>query len=430
MAQKLLNVFLGDELVGTLEQDASGTTRFQYAQAWLDSPDAMPLSASLPLRPESFSRNETRPFFAGVLPEEESRHLIAKAFGISDKNDFALLARIGAECAGAVSLLPPGELPVAAEPHYLEISEEELAQRLELLPRRPLLAGEKGIRLSLAGAQGKLAVKISDGRFFLPLDGSPSSHILKPENPHFSGLVENEYFCMKLAAEAGREVADVEIGKAGGIRFLQVKRYDRRLLPDGRIERIHQEDFCQALGVPPELKYQQEGGPNFKKCFELVRATSTIPGPDVLRLFDAVVFNVLIGNNDAHGKNFSLLREKSGIRLAPLYDLVSTQAYPELAGEMAMKLGGERDPHRLAAKNWGFFFDHAGIGHAIAQRRLRATAERILIAAEKLSREECQGAGAVLPILRRNYALLKTLPLGTKARYSTGYSLPNAHLEG
>lgn len=409
MAQKTLDVFLGDNLVGTLEQDASGTTRFQYAQAWLDLPDAIPLSASLPLRPEPFSRNETRPFFAGVLPEGEGRQLIAKAFGISDKNDFALLARIGAECAGAVSLLPPGELPVAAQPHYQEISEEKLAERLGLLPRRPLLAGEKGIRLSLAGAQGKLALRISDGRFFLPLEGSPSSHILKPENPHFAGLVENEYFCMKLAAEAGMEVAGARIGEAKGIRFLQVERYDRRLLPDGRLERIHQEDFCQALGVPPELKYQQEGGPNLKKCFELVRAVSTIPGPDLLRLFDAVVFNVLVGNNDAHGKNFSLIREKGAIRLAPLYDLVSTQAYQDLASDMAMKLGGERNPRRLSAKNWGFFFDHAGISHAIAQRRLRATVERILAAAEKLSREECQGASAVLPVIRKSYDHLHSL---------------------
>jgi len=409
MARQILNVFLGRELAGELEQDASGNTRFQYVQAWLDSPDAMPLSASLPLRPEPFTRNETRPFFAGVLPEEESRRLIAKAFGISNKNDFALLARLGAECAGAVSLLPPGDFPVTTHPSYQEINAGELAERLGLLPRRPLLAGETGIRLSLAGAQGKLAVKISDGRIFLPLDGSPSSHIIKPENPHFSGLVENEYFCMKLAAAAGLEVAEVEIGEAGGIRFLQVKRYDRRLLSDGRLERIHQEDFCQALGVPPELKYQQEGGPNFKKCFELVRSVSTIPGPDLLRLFDTVVFNVLIGNNDAHGKNFSLLRERNAVRLAPLYDLVSTQAYPDLASDMAMKLGGERDPRRLAGKNWGFFFDHAGISHTIARQRLHAVADRILAAAKKLSNDERQGTAAVLPIILRNYDHLKSL---------------------
>jgi len=409
MAQRTLNVFLGEALAGQLEQDASGTTRFQYAQAWLDSPDAVPLSASLPLRTDRFTRNETRPFFAGVLPEEESRRLIAKTFGVSDKNDFALLAQIGAECAGAVSILPPGELPVAAHPTYQEISKGQLEESLAQLPRRPLLAGEKGIRLSLAGAQAKLALKISDGCFFLPINGSPSSHIIKPENPHFAGLVENEYFCMRLATQAGLEAANVEIGMAGGIRFLQVQRYDRRLHPDGRLERVHQEDFCQALGIPPELKYQQEGGPSLKRCFELVRSISTIPGPDLLRLFDAVVFNVLIGNNDAHGKNFSFLRERNSIRLSPFYDFVSTLAYPNLAHEMAMKIGGERDPRRLAAKNWRFFFDHAGIGQAVARQRLHGMADRILAAADKLSREECQGSDAVLPVIRQNYDHLKSM---------------------
>ena len=411
MAQKTLNIFLGEDLVGRLEQDNSGTTRFEYIQAWLDSPTAVPLSASLPLRPERFNRNETRPFFAGVLPEEESRRLIAKNFGVSDKNDFELLSRLGAECAGAVSILPPGELPVAATPTYAEITESELAERLGQLPRRPLLAGEKGIRLSLAGAQGKLAVRISNGAYYLPIEGSPSTHILKPQNPHYPGLVENEYFCMRLAAAAGLSAATVEIASAGRIQFLQVERFDRRLLPDGRYERIHQEDFCQALGIPPEQKYQQEGGPNLKRCFELVRSVTTIPGPDLLQLFDAVVFSYLIGNCDAHGKNFSLLREKNAIRLAPLYDLVSTTAYPELASEMAMKLGGERDPLRLTGRNWGFFFDEAGISHSVAQKRLRTTAERVLAEAEKLSGERCQGADAVLPIIRvHRTQILKFLP--------------------
>jgi len=403
MATETLNVFLGDNLVGELQQDASGTTRFRYAVSWLDSPGAVPISNSLPLRSERFSRNETRPFFAGVLPEEESRKLIARGFGISDKNDFALLARIGAECAGAVCLLPPGEVPRTSQPSYREISSAQLGEKMKALPKRPLLAGEKGIRLSLAGAQGKLAIRISDGRFFLPLDGSPSSHILKPENPHFEGLVENEFFCMKLAARIELNAAAVEIGEAGGVRFLRVERYDRRVLADGTLERIHQEDFCQALGVPPELKYQQEGGPSLKTCFDLVRSVVTVPGPDILQLFDAVVFNILIGNGDAHGKNFSLLREPASIRLAPFYDLVSTQAYPELAREMAMKLGGQRNPGRLGKRDWQAFFEQAGIGQAGAKRRLLATAARTREAAVTLSDESCPGAESVLPHIQRNF---------------------------
>jgi serine/threonine-protein kinase HipA len=291
MARRILNVFLGENLVGQLEQDASGSTRFEYSEAWLNLPQAVPLSVSLPLESGKFHRNKTRPFFAGLLPEEQIRRVVASAFGVSERNDFALLEKIGAECAGAVSLRPPGEHPLDENPAYRQIDESQLGERLQSLPQHPLLAGEKGIRLSLAGAQGKLALRVDAGRFLLPLEGSPSTHILKPENPRFPDLVENEFFCMRLAAAVGLETARVEIGSASSIRFLQVERYDRRSENGRRITRIHQEDFCQALGFAPELKYEAEGGPGLKKCFELVRSVCGIPGPDILRLLDAVVFN-------------------------------------------------------------------------------------------------------------------------------------------
>jgi len=409
MSHGILNVYFGRELVGELEQDASGITRFQYTQSWINSPDAVPISASLPLRSERFSRNETRPFFAGVLPEEESRMLIAKMFGVSERNDFELLARIGAECAGAVSLLSLGESPAEADPQYLEISLAQIGDKLAELPRRPLMAGDQGVRLSLAGAQGKIALKLENERFFLSLDGAPSSHILKPENPRFAGLVKNEYFCMRLASEVGLEAASVEIGTAGEIPFLQVKRYDRRMLADGRLERIHQEDFCQALGIPPDLKYQQEGGPGLKQCFELIRSVSTVPGPDLLRLFDGVVFNVLIGNRDAHGKNFSILRENHSIRMAPFYDLMSTQVYPGLAAEMAMKIGGERNAKKINAKNWHLFFEDAAIGQAVAQQRLLFLNGRILAAAKTLFEKGCPGAESVFPVVKENAEQLAQL---------------------
>jgi serine/threonine-protein kinase HipA len=409
---RVLNVYLKEELVGQLEQDDSGSMRFRYDGAWLSSKSALPLSASLPLRSERFRRNECRPFFAGLLPEEDSRKLIAKAFGISDKNDFALLERIGAECAGAVSLMAPGELPVAGTPRYREVSLAELAGKFAELPRHPLLAGEDGIRLSLAGAQGKLAVAIRDGKFHLTLDGSPSSHILKPKSPHFDGLVENEFFCMRLAGRVGLEVAAVEIGTAGDTRFLQVERFDRKRLPDGRLERIHQEDFCQALGIPPELKYQQEGGPNLKKCFELVRAVSTVPGPDILRLFDAVVFNFLIGNGDAHGKNFSFLYSDGGARLAPLYDLVCTQAYPDLSHDMAMKIGDERNPSKVIERNWRKFFKEAGIGQAAAERRLVEIAQRVREHVPILVKTDGSGAADFVPVVLVNCQRLISLAWG------------------
>lgn len=397
---RLLDVYLKERLVGRLKQDDSGVLSFGYDEAWLGSESAVPLSVSLPLRIEPFDRNECRPFFAGLLPEETNRKLIAQSFGVSDKNDFALLEKIGAECAGAVSLLPSGEPTVAGAPGYREIGLDELAGKMAVLPQHPLLAGQEGIRLSLAGAQDKMAVKIEDGRFFVPLDGAPSTHILKPRSPHFEGLVENEFFCMKLAAQIGFEVASVEAGTTGDITFLQVKRYDRIHPSDGLLTRVHQEDFCQAMRIAPELKYQQEGGPNLKRCFELLRAVSSFPGPDVLRLFDAVVFNFLIGNNDAHGKNFSLLYNEGQIRLAPFYDLVCTQAYPGLAAEMAMKIGDERNPDRIFPRNWRKFFKDAALSEATAEKRLKALAGQIRTAAQAMAGHP--GSDQVAAIVIRN----------------------------
>ncbi|MFT3991950.1 MAG: type II toxin-antitoxin system HipA family toxin [Luteolibacter sp.] len=405
---KTLDVYLKQECVGHLEQDDAGLLWFNYSEVWLKSDFPVALSHSLPLRGERFSRNECRAFFSGLLPEETSRELIAKSFGVSDQNDFAILEKIGGECAGAVSLMPSGIAPIAATGDYREISSDELAEKIGELPLRPLLAGEEGIRLSLAGAQGKIAIAIFNGKFFLPLNGSPSTHILKPQGLHFEGLVENEFFCMSLAALAGLEAADVEIRQAGTSRFLQVLRYDRVMAENGSADRIHQEDFCQALGIAPELKYQAEGGPNLKRCFELVREVCSRPGPDVLRLFDAVVFNYLIGNNDAHGKNFSFLYEDGAARLAPLYDLVCTQAYPELAKNFAMKIGDERQPDRVAAKNWLKFFGEAGVGPAIAKKRLLSLAQRVGGIVREMD-QSYPGWKSVSPIVLRNCARVGAL---------------------
>ncbi len=369
---RILNVYLSDHFVGELEQDDSGSLWFTYHADWLSFEGATPLSASLVLRSERFKRNECRPFFAGLLPEEESRKLVAKTFGVSDRNDFAILSKIGGECAGAVSLVEQGVSRNASGKRYEKISEDELGAKLQKLPLRPLLAGEKGIRLSLAGAQGKLAVMILEGEYFLSLDGAPSSHILKPDSEHYLGLARNEFFCMKLAREMNLDVAPVELHQAGEVEFLQVSRYDRDQDLKGHLIRVHQEDFCQALGIVPELKYQQEGGPDFKQCFELIRQISSLPGPDVLALFDATIFNFLIGNNDAHGKNFSFLYRDGSTRLAPLYDLVCTQLYPELSNEMAMKIGGEKRPDQLRGKNWRKFFEEVGLTASAATKRALA----------------------------------------------------------
>jgi len=212
-----LVVYLNVERVGSLEQDDSGLLQFSYDQAWLEKPSAISLSRSLPLQRQAFTGKKARPFFAGILPEEEPRKQIAKILGISDSNDFAMLARIGGECAGAVSLLPEGAAPTDPKStKHRELTESEIRQIVTELPRRPLMVGTDGLRFSLAGVQDKLPVIVHDGGICLPQDGTPSTHILKPEPDRFPGLAANEKFCMTLARAIGLNVPNTEYRSIGG----------------------------------------------------------------------------------------------------------------------------------------------------------------------------------------------------------------------
>ena len=378
---RTLDVHLRRNFVGQLIQDKNGQLAFLYAGGWLNNPNAVPLSHSLPLRKEKFNRNECRGFFAGVLPDESKREIIAKNLGISARNDFAMLERIGGECAGAVTFVPAGQKPPERNGSYRPLRSEKLAEILKMLPRRPLMAGEDGIRLSLAGAQDKIAVHVHDQQISLPLGGAPSTHILKPAIEHFEGVVFNEALCMKLAHAIGLQTAKAEVGRVENIDYLLIERYDRSVLkePGGaeNLEREHQEDFCQALGIIPENKYQNEGGPSLKQCFDLLRGLSSAPVIDLQHLLDAVIFNFLIGNRDAHGKNFSL-RYGSQKRLAPLYDVLSTAYYPDLSKKMAMKIGGEYASEKVGPKNFDQLANEAGLAKPMVKRRVQEVAETVL----------------------------------------------------
>jgi serine/threonine-protein kinase HipA len=397
---RTLDVYIGDDVVGQLVQDDGGQMSFTYAEGWRNKQGAVPLSKSLPLRTEPFKGKECRGFFGGILPGQAKREIIARNLGISARNDYAMLERIGGECAGAVTFIPAdGALP-EKNYDYRKLTDKELAGVLRELPKRPLLAGDKGIRLSLAGAQDKVAVRIEGGEISLPLGGAPSTHILKPAVERFEGVVFNEWLCMKLAAAAGLPAAAVETRTIEDIDFLVVERYDRHhgKSADDKptLERLHQEDFCQALGFVSEMKYQIEGGPSLKQCFALLREVSTAPVIDLARLLDAVIFNYLVGNNDAHGKNYSLLYkplEKGGreTRLSPLYDIVSTVYYPDLSRDMAMKIGNEYSSENVTAKDFEQLAEEAGLGKALARRRVPELADTVV---ESLAKVEVATATA------------------------------------
>jgi serine/threonine-protein kinase HipA len=280
--------------------------------------------------------------------------------------------------------------------HYRPISEKQLAYIFKVLPKRPLLAGEEGVRLSLAGAQDKIAVRIEGDRISLPLGGAPSTHILKPSIERFAGIVSNEAFTMQLAAETGIPAAKVEVRTAETIEYLSVERYDRKHVKSGTttsLDRLHQEDFCQALNIVPEMKYQKEGGPSLKQCFALVREVSSAPVVDLARLLDIVIYNYLIGNNDAHGKNFSLLYHEAGtanqeIRLAPLYDAISTVYYPQLSNEMAMKIGDQYKPEKVGPRDFEKLAEQAGLAKPLVRRRVPELAQAIRDTTSKIKTDQ------------------------------------------
>lgn len=385
--ERILDVYLDQDFIGNLIQNAGGQMMFEYVESWLRNPNAVPLSLSLPLREGRFRQNECRGFFGGTLPEESNRKVIAKILGISEKNDFAMLEQIGGECAGAVTILPIDTSIPETENRYRDLTDDELATTLRDLPRRPLMAGEDGIRLSLAGVQDKIAIRLDGGKVSIPLGSAPSTHILKPAIATYEGVVFNEALCMALAKEVGLAAAETTIGRIHDIDYLLIKRFDRYLDENGQIHRLHQEDFCQAFGIPSETKYQDEGGPSLKDCFTLLRTASSSPVIDLRALLDAVIFNLIIGNHDAHAKNFSLLympdRSKT---FAPLYDLVSTVFYPELTDKMAMKIGGEGKSALVFPNNIARFAKDAGLAVPPTLARVRSLADTVLKSIERVEK--------------------------------------------
>jgi serine/threonine-protein kinase HipA len=378
-----LDVYFHSGLAGRLERLPQARLRFTYDPAWVKSGDA-PLSLGLPVREEGYEDFECGPFFSGLLPEGEFLKAIARAFGVSAGNAFSVLAEIGGECAGAVSLVSPGKTPPFAAPTSPSwLGEAEIGELLAELPKRPLLIGldneDEGVRLSLAGARDKLPVIARDFQLGITRGHPPSTHIVKAPIVDVEGMVVNEAFCMTLASELGLNAAEALPIRVGDHEALLVTRYDR-VRSGEDVHRVHQEDLCQALSCMPAQKYESEGGPGVAPCADLLRAHSTAPAVDLLAFFDALIFNLLIGNADAHSKNYSLLLEGNdrSPRLAPLYDLLSTRVYGRRFGrKMAMKYGGEYRFDRVRGRHLDRLAGDAGIAPGLARQRVEMLVGRI-----------------------------------------------------
>ncbi len=380
MSEELV-AYLADCRAGRLIRKDNGNLQFRYDDGYAGPP----LSHALPVQAEAHPHAVCHAVFGGLLPEGDGRETLARALGVSPGNDYGLLAEVGGDCAGAITLLDPSTPPVT-QPQVRPLDPEQLDALLRALPQRPLgAAPEDGVRLSLAGAQPKLPVVMDDDGMALPLDAAtPTTHILKPEPAAYPGLVDNETFCMRLARVAGLQAAAaMKARTASGLPYLVVERYDRDLTAEP-IRRLHQEDACQALAIPSDRKYQSEGGPGVRELADLLRDAAAVPAHELPRLWEALVFNWLIGNCDAHGKNFSLLYHGGAPALAPLYDLVSTVAYDGLTTRLAMRIDGAREIAEVDLSAWLRLAAEIGVSERFARRTTTAVVARVKATAAEL----------------------------------------------
>jgi serine/threonine-protein kinase HipA len=380
MYEDSLNVWCNGQHVGYLWRDDRNEMGFQYSDEWLENPVRFPVSLTLPLRPEPYEAEGTKRvahhFFANLLPEADSRRRICREKGISEGNDFELLRAIGGECAGALSIA--GDEPERAPPEYQQLNDGELT---ELLTKRsPLAVVEQNAvppRFSLAGAQDKVPVKYEDGQFFIPLENAVSTHILKYRLRDVQHVPAYETITVWVASELNLGTCEIDFHTHGDESFSLAKRFDR-VTVEGRLFRLHQEDFCQASGRSSQQKYEQEGGPAFAECLKLVQQHSTQPLQDIPRLIQWQVFNFLVGNSDAHAKNLSFLYGLDNTaRLSPFYDLIAIHAWPShvFSHRLAMSIGGESNLHKVKRTHWQKLADSCEISFDLFENAIGTLAE-------------------------------------------------------
>lgn len=364
MRTQTLTVAMNGDVVGTLYRDGSGAMSFQYAPEWLSVPGSRAISLSLPLQHSRIKGKEVFNFFSNLLPDSEA--IIARMqtrFHVETAHPFDLLASVGRDCVGAIQLYPPGsEIPSVMETQAEPLDESQIEALLDGYQMAPLGMEEGAdFRISLAGAQEKTALLWYQDRWQRPQGSTPTSHIFKlpigrieQNNIDLSESCENEWLCLCIAREFGFPVANADLAVFGQKKVLIVERFDRRWSRDGWLMRLPQEDFCQALGVAPALKYESHGGPGIADAMKLLLG-SNLATQDREMFFKSQILFWMLAAIDGHGKNFSLFIEpETSFRMAPLYDVMSafpifeTGGIPLKKAKMAMALQGKNRQYHFA----------------------------------------------------------------------------------
>ena len=359
--------------IGEIRRLALDRLEFRYDASYAGAGNAAPLSTCLPVETGKSSRERASAWFNGLLPEGVRRQQLSLITGTHERDLWTLLDAAGAECAGAVQIVNP---VYEDKPSLHRLDEDELARLLHSTPVEPIGTVDRGARISLAGAQDKVALtRGHDGSWAVPLAGAMSSHILKPQSKKYRGMVENEHWCMTIARESGIDAARTELMTSAGAPVLVVERYDRTRTADGERVRVHQEDLAQALGRTE--KYEADGGPS-------VAEIATVPGVTRAVLYQ-LVLNWIVGNADGHAKNISVLEPGTErARLAPAYDVLCTETYPGVPKDHAIRIGGARYPGEVSMSAIERCGATLGISKEESREMVAALGARVSEAAESL----------------------------------------------
>ena len=373
--------------VGQITGSSAADAFFSYADEYLQDSSAVPLSVSLPLTGKAFSPVQTQNFFDGLLPEGFTRRCVAGQLQRDERDYLSILSGLGNECLGAIQISEPGNPPPVPEYRALNLDEIRDLARNGAEGSAELLARS---HISLTGASGKTGLYYDEQnrKWYLPAGSAPSTHIVKQSHVRLNGIIANEQLCQLTARGLGIDTPQSFIIQTGGQNDADIlfatRRYDRLFtvnpesingLPVPR--RLHQEDFAQALGIPAFRKYEPKGESYLKKMFDLLRECSADPIADQEKLWDRCVFNFLIGNSDAHLKNFSILYSENlhTLQLAPAYDILSTAVYENSTRDLSLGIAGKYSIDDISRKDFEREAAHLGLGVRMAMKRFDHLAE-------------------------------------------------------
>ncbi|MBI4404732.1 MAG: type II toxin-antitoxin system HipA family toxin [Deltaproteobacteria bacterium] len=390
---KKLYAYFESKKVGVLTKDNDDVYSFEYEKSWREDPNAFAISLSMPVQQEEkFGNKVTLSFFENLLPEGDVRKELETAYKISGVFDF--LAEFGRDCAGAIIVTKQPDYQAPAGPlELVSIDMKKIHAAIEeRLSVAEVISETSPGYLSLAGAQDKFPAVLRDGKFYLPKNGHPTTHIVKVPiwRRGVKESVYNEYYCMQLAKAVGLEIPSCQVIDGDHPLFV-IERYDRATSKaDGSVHRIHQQDLCQAQGISSKSKYEVRGGPSLKQNYEFVRehVSAAHRYSSMERLLDWVCFNLVIGNNDSHSKNVSLLlHQKSKYLLAPFYDLMSTAIYEGLDPSFSFRIGDRDEFSKIGKNQIELLETQLGLKQYVFKKRLQGVVDRILAHYKSLSEQ-------------------------------------------